>query len=119
LLGCSIVLSSWIREALEARRVLTLHDDYFRIRTPIERAVYQIVRKHCGEQARWNIGLAKLQPRLGSAIRLRDFRRQIRKVVGRWDDQDFLGYRLALEDDLLVARYAGRPRRVGRPAQDA
>ena len=32
LLGCSIVLSSWIREALEARRVLTLHNDYFRLR---------------------------------------------------------------------------------------
>ena len=29
MLGCSIVLSKWIREALEARRVLTLHPDYF------------------------------------------------------------------------------------------
>ena len=29
LLGCEIVLSAWIREALEARRVLTLHSDYF------------------------------------------------------------------------------------------
>ena len=57
LLGCSIMLSRWIHEALEARRVLTLHDDYFRLKTPLERAVYQVVRKHCGEQRMWNIGI--------------------------------------------------------------
>ena len=40
LLGCSITLSKWICEAIEARRILTLHDDYFRVRRPLDRAVY-------------------------------------------------------------------------------
>ena len=119
LLGCEIVLSRWIREALEARRVLTLHDDYFRLKTPLERAVYQVVRKHCGEQRKWTVGLAKLQAKVGSSLRLRDFRRQIRTVVRRWDGQDFLGYRIGFEDDRLVARYADDPRRVPPDLQPA
>jgi len=112
LLGCEIVLSKWIREALEARRVLTLHDDYFRLRTPLDRAVYQVVRKHCGEQREWTIGLAKLQAKLGSGIQVREFRRQIRTVAARWADQDLLGYGIRFGDDLLVARYTDGPRRV-------
>ena len=112
LLGCSVVLSAWIREALEERRVLTLHDDYFRLRTPMERAVYQLVRKHCGEQREWKIGLGKLQAKVGSSRRIPDFRRHIRTVTKRWRDQDFLGYRIGFGDDLLVARYDGGPRRV-------
>ena len=121
LLGCSVVLSSWIREALEARRVLTLHDDYFRLKTPLERAVYQVVRKHCGEQRMWNIGLAKLQAKVGSSSPLRVFRRQIRTVVGRWVNQDFLDYCLEFDDaeDQLVARYANDPRRIPADLQPA
>ncbi|MYJ96010.1 MAG: plasmid replication initiator [Proteobacteria bacterium] len=121
LLGCSIMLSKWILEALEARRVLTLHNDYFRLRTPLERAVYQVVRKHCGEQRMWNIGLVKLQAKVGSRIRLRDFRRQIRTVVGRWVNQDFLDYCLEFDNDAdqLVARYAGDPRRIPANRQPA
>ena len=121
LLGCEIVLSKWIREALEARRVLTLHDDYFRLPTPLERAVYQVVRKHCGEQRMWNIGLAKLQAKVGSSRRLRDFRRQIRTVVGRWVNQDFLDYCLEFDDDAdqLVTRYANDPRRIPADRQPA
>ena len=112
LLGCEIVLSRWIREALEARRVLTLHDDYFRLRTPLERAVYQVVRKHCGEQRKWRIGLAKLQAKVGSSGNHREFRRQLRTVASRWADQDFLGYRIGFGDDRLEARYTDGPRRI-------
>ena len=116
LLGCSIVLSKWILEALEARRVLTLHNDYFRLKMPLERAVYQVVRKHCGGQRMWKIGLAKLQGKVGSSHRqpLREFRRQIRKVARRWRDQDFLDYAIEFDDDTdqLVGHYTGEPRRI-------
>lgn len=121
LLGCSIVLSSWIREALEARRVLTLHDDYFRLRTPLERAVYQVVRKHCGEQRMWRIGLGKLRAKVGSSLRLPGFRRQFRAVAARWADEDFLDYRIEFDDpaDHLVAGYTGDGRRPQPDTQPA
>ena len=121
LLGCSIVLSFWIREALEARRVLTLHDDYFRLRTPLERAIYQVVRKHCGDQRMWNIGLAKLQGKVGSTRPLRLFRSDLRRFIVRWRDQDFLDYNIRFDDadDLLEARYAGDQRRIPADIQPA
>ncbi len=117
--GCLIVLSPRIRDALEARRVLTLHGDYFRLRTPLDRAVYQVVRKHCGEQRMWKIGLAKLQAKVGSGSPLRVFRSQIRTIVGRWINQDFLDYDLEFDDgaDQLVTRYASGPRRISKDLQ--
>jgi len=111
LLGCEIVLSRWIREALEKNRVLTLHGDYFRLRTPTDRAVYQLVRKHCGEQPRWAIGLEKLQAKIGSSSPPRNFRGFLRTFSRRWAGQDFLGYAVRFDDDRdrLVAHYTGRP----------
>ena len=80
-----------------------------------------MVRKHCGEQRMWNIGLAKLQAKVGSSSPLRVFRRQIRIVVGRWRDQDFLEYGIEFDDDQdqLVARYANDPRRIPADLQPA
>ena len=72
--------------------MLTLHNDYFRLKTPLERAVYQVVRKHCGEQRMWNIGLAKLQNKVGSRDTLRNFRGNLKKLAARWINQDFLDY---------------------------
>ena len=112
LLGCSVVLSSWIQEALEARRVLTLHGDYFRLRQPLERAVYQLVRKHCGEQPEWRVGLPRLQAKVGSSRQRRDFRGEIRKLASRWDGQDFLGL-----PDRVRGRHADRLPRRGRTAR--
>jgi hypothetical protein len=39
---------------------LTLNRDYFRLRKPIERRIYEIARKHCGRKKEWSIGLALL-----------------------------------------------------------
>ena len=121
LLGCEIVLSRWVREALEARRVLTLHKNYFQLRTPLDRAIYQVVRKHCGGQRMWNIGLAKLQAKVGSSRPLRMFRFDLKKLARRWRDQDFLDYAIEFNDDQdqLVARYTGEPRRISADRQPA
>ena len=108
LLGCRVTFSSWIREALEARRVLTLHENYFRLPTPMDRTVYQLVRKHCGIQPSWAISLPKLRAKLGSAhTRPRDFRRRIQALVSRWADEGLLEYDLGFENDVLTAAYTG------------
>jgi plasmid replication initiation protein len=53
--------SDWVFEAINNYEVLTLDCDYFRLRKPIERRLYEIARKHCGAQKSWKIGLAKLK----------------------------------------------------------
>ena len=75
-----VVLSDWVFSAIEAREVLTLHRDYFRLRKPLERRMYELGRKHCGHQATWSIGLEKLKAKCGSGSTLKEFRRLVRAV---------------------------------------
>jgi plasmid replication initiation protein len=79
-----ITLSDWVFNAIEHQEVLTLHRDYFRLRKPLERRMYELARKHCGRQAEWTISLDLLQKKCGSSSTLREFRRLVRAIA----DQD-------------------------------
>ena len=81
LLWCEVELSNWVFNAIQAQEVLTLHKDYFRLRKPIERRVYEIACKHCGRQASWTIGLDTLLKKSGSKSSLKEFRRAVRHLV--------------------------------------
>lgn len=81
LLWCEIKLSDWVFNAIQAQEVLTLHRDYFRLRKPIERRVYEIARKHCGQQEEWRIRLELLLKKTGSHSPLKRFRQMIRHVA--------------------------------------
>ena len=81
LLWVDVTLSDWVFNAIRAREVLTLHRDYFRLRKPIERRVYEIARKHCGKQNEWRIGLSLLLKKTGSQSPLKRFRQMIRNLV--------------------------------------
>jgi plasmid replication initiation protein len=81
LLWCEVKLSDWVFNAIRAHEVLTLHRDYFRLRKPIERRVYEIARKHCGQQDEWRISLLTLLKKTGSQSPLKRFRQMIRHLV--------------------------------------
>ena len=77
----AVTLSDWLYRAVLSQSVLTLGRDYFRLRKPLERRVYELARKHCGRQAEWRVGMATLAKKSGSASPLRVFRRMIRDMV--------------------------------------
>ena len=79
-----ITLSDWVFNAVAAREVLTLHRDYFRLRKPLERRMYELARKHCGKQDQWLISLELLKKKCGSASQDYEFRR----LVGMICDED-------------------------------
>lgn len=81
LLWCEIKLSDWVFNAIRAQEVLTLHRDYFRLRKPIERRVYEIARKHCGQQESWKISLALLLKKTGSQSPEKRFRQMVRHLA--------------------------------------
>lgn len=81
LLWCEVKLSDWVFNAIRAQEVLTLHRDYFRLRKPIERRVYEIARKHCGSQEEWKIGLTTLLKKTGSQSPIKRFRQMIRDLA--------------------------------------
>ena len=84
-----VTLSEWLWNAIEARQVLTLHPHYFRLRQPLERRIYEIVRKFCGRKAEWRISLALLHQKSGSRGNLRLFRQAVRKLAGQGDLLDY------------------------------
>ena len=76
-----VCLSSWVFNAIKGREVLTLHRNYFRLRKPLERRLYEIARKHCGQTAEWRIGLGKLRLKCGSNSSDKEFRRLVTKIA--------------------------------------
>ncbi|ODM45554.1 plasmid replication initiator RepA [Ruegeria sp. PBVC088] len=95
-----VVLSDWLYRAVLAKSVLTLSRDYFRLRKPLERRIYELARKHCGRQTSWRVSVAVLHKKAGSAAPVRVFRAAIRKMVA----QDHLpDYALEeVEGDMVV-----------------
>lgn len=81
LLWCRVELSKWVFNAIEANQVLTLHRDYFRLRKPLERRIYEVARKHCGQQKTWKIGLSLLLKKTGTQGTEKEFRRKLKAVV--------------------------------------
>ena len=75
-----ITLSKWMFNAIVGREVLTLHRDYFRLRKPIERRMYELARKHCGKQPEWKISLDLLKKKCGSASTDKEFRRLVAAI---------------------------------------
>ena len=77
----TVTLSEWLYRAVLAKSVLTLHRDYFRLRKPLERRIYELARKHCGRQPEWRVSIEVLARKSGSASPRRVFRRMIRDMI--------------------------------------
>ena len=81
LLWVTIELSTWVMNAVKAQEVLTLHRDYFRLRKPIERRIYELARKHCGRQPAWTISLTLLLKKCGSQSPEKRFRQMLKHIA--------------------------------------
>ena len=105
-----VKLSDWVFNALEHNEVLTLSRDYFRLRKPIERRLYELARKHCGRQPEWRVRLALLQKKCGATSSPREFKRLVLNIV-REDEQhahmpDY-SVRMDPDDEMVVFRNRG------------
>lgn len=81
MVSVSVTLSDWLYRAVLSKSVLTLSRDYFRLRKPLERRVYELARKHCGRQPEWRVSLEVLHSKSGSASPRRVFRKMIRDMI--------------------------------------
>ena len=102
MIAVEVTLSEWLYNAVQAYEILTLHPDYFRLRKPLARRLYEIARKHCGHQTDWTIGLDLLQEKAGSKSTLKEFRRAVRGIQ---TDDSLPEYRLFLTNDDKVRFY--------------
>jgi hypothetical protein len=95
-IAVEIELSKWLYNAILNNELLTINPDYFELRKPVERRLYEIARKHCGSQEIFKIGLEKLQLKVGSSSALWEFRRSMREIT---TDNHLPDYEIALSDD--------------------
>ncbi|PRP68460.1 hypothetical protein BUE93_22270 [Chromobacterium amazonense] len=95
-------LSDWLFDAISDRKILTINPEYFDLRKPIERRLYEVARKHCGSQETWRIGLDTLRLKCGVQDQLRNFRSALRKLIA---EQGIPDYGLELDDsDMVIFR---------------
>ncbi|CAH1749537.1 Plasmid replication initiator protein (plasmid) [Thauera humireducens] len=109
MIAVEVTLSKWLFNAVQAHEVLTIHRDYFRLRRPLERRLYELARKHCGHQTLWSIGLELLQEKAGSKGTLREFRRMVREII---EAHTLPEYRMTLDDADKVTFYVRNPQRL-------
>ena len=81
MVSVSVTLSEWLYRAVLGKSVLTLSREYFRLRKPLERRVYELARKHCGRQAGWTVSVDTLLKKSGSASPRRVFRKMLRDMI--------------------------------------
>ena len=110
MLSVTVTLSEWLYRAVLSKSVLTLNRDYFSLRKPLERRVYELARKHCGRQDSWRVSVETLLKKSGSASPRRVFRKMIRDMIKAqtlpdYDMQEETGdiIRFDLKDALIEA----------------
>lgn len=112
-----VELSDWVFNAINSREVLTISRDYFRLRKPLERRLYEIARKHCGTKDRWMIGLEKLKYKCGSNSTDKEFKRLLRRIVEEnREHQHIPDYAIGIEGKNVVFVSRGS---VPNPSVDA
>ena len=75
-----IELPHWLYRSITKNEVLPISKDYFRLRKPIDRRIYEIARKHCGKQKSWKISLENLHLKTGATMVLKEFRRSLNSL---------------------------------------
>ncbi len=95
-----ITLSDWVFNAIAATEVLTLNRRYFQLARPLERRLYEIARKHCGDKDEWVIKIGTLHLKTGSQSTLREFRRLLRSIIVDDEKHDHMpSYRFTISED--------------------
>lgn len=96
----TVTLSEWLYRAVLSKSVLTLSRDYFRLRKPLERRIYELCRKHCGRQPEWRISVGTLHKKSGSTAPVRVFRAAVRRMIA---DANLPDYEMSEEPGDMIA----------------
>lgn len=96
MVAVEVELPRWLWRAVEARHVLTLSRDYFRLRKPLDRRIYELARKHCGAQPKWRVTVKTLHEKSGSTAPLRNFRIAIKALA---ESNELPDYRVSFDQE--------------------
>lgn len=89
MLRVEVTLPEWLYQSITAKKVLTISSDYFRLRKPLDRRIYELARKHCGNGSQWAFNLDTLHKKTGSTGTLAKFRMNIKSLVSTNELPDY------------------------------
>lgn len=84
-----VEIPKWLFSSVTSNKVLAISPDYFRLRKPLDRRIYELVRKHCGHQLNWKISLELLHKKCGSSSAIRNFKVDIKSLALSNDLPDY------------------------------
>ncbi|HGJ5864322.1 MAG TPA: replication initiator protein A [Arsenophonus nasoniae] len=96
-----VTLPDWLYQALHKKKMLKISPDYFRIRKAVDRRIYEIIRKHCGNQGGFNISLEKLHLKTGSTANKAEFKRMLKNLAKANDLPDY-SVRYDAKTDMVI-----------------
>ena len=97
-IAIEVKLSDWFYNSILGDEVLTIDRDYFRLRKPTERRLYELARKHCGKQDAWKISLSNLREKLGVTSQMKILRFNIKEIT---ESNHLPEYNISIEDDIV------------------
>ena len=98
MVAVEVKLSDWFYNSIVGNAVLSIDKDYFRLRKPTERRLYELARKHCGNQVAWKINLEKLKTKLGITSPTRTLKFNIKKIA---ETNHLPEYNIWIEDNIV------------------
>ncbi|MBV8360238.1 MAG: replication initiator protein A [Deltaproteobacteria bacterium] len=108
MVAVELTLNEWLYNATLGREILTLNRDYFRLDGGLERRLYELARKHCGQQAQWTISLSVLHTKSGSGAPLKKFRQHIKSIVSKNALPDYmLSYQMETDQITFASKTVG------------
>lgn len=81
--GVEIVLSDWLFNSIFSLEVKTINPEYFKLSGALERRLYELAKKQCGNQGAWCISLSNLKSKAGSRASDREFKRMFNEIRER------------------------------------
>lgn len=105
MVAVEVTLPDWLFRSVQARHVLTLSPEYFRIRKSLDRRIYELARKHCGNQKQWQCSVVALHEKSGSTDTVRKLRAAL-KVLAEADQLP--DYSVTLDAEAEVVKFTKR-----------
>ena len=99
MVAVEVELSDWFYNSVLGDSVLSIDKEYFKLRKPTDRRLYELARKHCGNQVAWKIGLDKLKDKIGSNSELKKLRFNLKKLI---ETNHLPEYNISMENDVVM-----------------
>lgn len=106
-IAIEIKISDWFYNSIIGNEMLTISPEYFKLKKPTDRRIYELAKKHCGNQTVWKIKLDNLKEKIGSTSSIRKLRFNLNQLTKA---NTIPEYNISMKDDVVMFSRKEPPR---------